>query len=247
MTRVAIMQPYVFPYLGYYQLLHSADRFVCFDDVNFIKKGWINRNRILLNGAAYTFTIPIAGASQNNTIRQSIIAEDASWKPKLLTNITHAYRKAPCFAEVFPAVEKLVTEAQGSIADMAEASLRLVVERVGLRVSIHRSSELALPEGIKAQERIIAVAAHHGATTYINPANGAHLYDAERFREAGMDLKFLRMNAGVTYPQYGHAGFEPHLSMLDALMNCSAPELATLLSRYTLLSQHELSSSDPAA
>ena len=240
MTRVAIMQPYVFPYLGYYQLLHAADRFVCFDDVNFIKKGWINRNRILLNGAAYTFTIPIAGASQNNTIRRSIIAEDASWKPKLLTNITHAYRKAPSFTEVFPAVEKLVNEAQGSIADMAEASLRLVVERVGLPVSIHRSSELALPEGIKAQERIIAVAAHHGAPTYINPANGAHLYDAERFREAGMDLKFLRMDPDVTYPQLGNTGFEPHLSILDALMNCSTTDLAALLAGYTLLSQHEL-------
>jgi hypothetical protein len=238
--RVAIMQPYVFPYLGYYQLLHAADRFVCFDDVNFIKKGWINRNRILLNGAAYTFTIPIAGASQNNTIRQSMIAEDASWKPKLLANISHAYRKAPCFAEVFPAVEKLVTGAQGSIADMAEASLRLIVDRAGLPVSIHRSSELGLPEGIKAQERIIAVAVQHGATTYINPANGAHLYDAARFAEAGMELRFLRMNTDVTYTQQGHGGFEPHLSILDALMNCSAATLAALLSRYALLSPHEL-------
>src|SRR6186997_2821648 len=97
--RVAIMQPYVFPYLGYYQLLHAADRFVCFDDVNFIKKGWINRNRILLNGVAHTFTIPIAGASQNNTIRASRIADDPAWKPKLLANIRHAYAKAPCFPD----------------------------------------------------------------------------------------------------------------------------------------------------
>jgi hypothetical protein len=240
MTRVAIMQPYVFPYLGYYQLLHAADRFVCFDDVNFIKKGWINRNRILLNGAAYTFTIPIAGASQNNTIRQSIIAEDVSWKPKLLTNITHAYRKASCFAEVFPAVENLVTEAQGSIADMAEASLRLVVERAGLAVSIHRSSELGLPEDLRAQERIIAVAKAHGASTYINPANGAELYDPGRFADSGMDLRFLRMDKDVTYPQQGNADFEPHLSTLDALMNCSAAELSALLNRYTLSTKHEL-------
>ncbi len=240
MTRVAIMQPYVFPYLGYYQLLHAADRFVCFDDVNFIKKGWINRNRILLNGAAYTFTIPIAGASQNNTIRRSFIADDASWKPKLLANITHAYRKAPCFAEVFPTVEKLVTEAHGSIADLAEASLRLVVERVGLPVSIHRSSTLGLPEEIRAQERIIAVARHHGASTYINPANGAELYDPARFAVAGMELRFLRMDPDVTWPQQGNAGFEPHLSVLDALMNCSAAELSALLNRYTLSAKHEL-------
>jgi hypothetical protein len=238
--RVAIMQPYVFPYLGYYQLLHAADRFVCFDDVNFIKKGWINRNRILLNGGAYTFTIPIAGASQNNTIRASIIADDPSWKPKLLANITHAYRKAPCFEAVFPAVEHLVLGAQGSIADMAEASLNMVRERLSLPVTLHRSSELGRPADLKGQERIIAVAAQHGATTYINPANGANLYDAARFAEAGMELRFLRMNSDVTYPQYGHAGFEPHLSILDALMNCSAIDLAALLSRYALLSPHEL-------
>lgn len=236
MTRVAIMQPYVFPYLGYYQLLHAADRFVCFDDVNFIKKGWINRNRILLNGAAYTFTIPIAGASQNNTIRQSIIAEDASWKPKLLANITHAYRKAPCFAEVFPSVERLFLDAQGSIADLAEASLRLVCERLSLHVTIHRSSDLALPAELKGQERIIAVATHHGATTYINPANGAALYQEERFRAAGMDLRFLRMNDSVRYAQAGHSGFEPGLSALDALMNCDPEQLKSLLADHTLLS-----------
>lgn len=234
--RVAIMQPYVFPYLGYYQLLYAADRFVCFDDVNFIKKGWINRNRILLNGTAYTFTIPIAGASQNNTIRQSIIAEDASWKPKLLANITHAYRKAPCLEAVFPSVERLFSDAQGSIADLAEASLRLVCERLSLPVTIHRSSELALPAELKGQERIITVAAHHGATTYINPANGAALYEEERFRAAGMGLCFLRMNDTVRYAQAGHSGFEPGLSALDALMNCDPDQLRSLLAEHTLLS-----------
>ncbi len=238
--RVAIMQPYVFPYLGYYQLLHAADRFICFDDVNFIKKGWINRNRILLNGSAYPFTIPISGASQNSTIRDSLIADDASWKPKLLANITHAYRKAPFFAEVFPAVEAMVMNAKGSIADLAEASIRMVADRAALPVSIHRSSDIGLPGDLKAQERIIAVAAHHGATTYINPANGAHLYQEGRFQEAGMKLRFLRLDADVTYPQHGHSGFEPHLSVLDALMNCSSMELRSLLGRYQLMAATDL-------
>ncbi len=233
------MQPYVFPYLGYYQLLHAADRFVCFDDVNFIKKGWINRNRILLNGAAHTFTIPIAGASQNSTIRASIIADDGSWKPKFLANLTHAYRKAPHFAEVFPLVERMIKDAHGSIADLAEASVRLVVDRAGLPVTIHRSSAIGLPDTLRAQDRIIAVAQHHQASLYINPVNGAHLYEAERFRMAGMELRFLSMDSGLSYPQQGHAGFEPHLSMLDALMNCGPERLRELLGSYRLLDPSE--------
>jgi WbqC-like protein family len=243
MMRVAIMQPYVFPYLGYYQLLQAADRFVCFDDVNFIKKGWINRNRILLNGEVYTFTIPIRGASQNVTIRDSMIADDASWKDKLLGNLRQAYRKAPHFERIHPAIETMIRSAEGSIADLAEASLRLVIDHLALTTEVHRSSTLALGAEVKAQERIIAVAKHHGATHYINPANGAQLYREERFAEEGMTLRFLRMDPDLRYAQPGPSEFVAGLSMLDALMNVDRDDLRALLTGYTLFSQAELATS----
>ena len=244
--RVAIMQPYVFPYLGYYQLLHAADRFVLFDDVNFIKKGWINRNRILLNGAPHTFTIPVQEVSQNRTIKDHLISADQSWKPKLLANLKHAYTKAPMFTDVFPALEKMFMEAEGSIADLAGKSIRYVAERAALPVSIHRASDLSLSTDLKGQERILAVASGHGATRYINPANGAELYNAERFTAQGIELRFLRMNADLSYPQIGTAEHVPALSAIDALMLCSPEELRALLGQYQLLEAAQIPRSTPA-
>lgn len=245
--RVAIMQPYVFPYLGYYQLLHASDRFVLFDDVNFIKKGWINRNRILLNGQPYTFTIPVQDVSQNRTIKDHMIGADQSWKPKLMANLKHAYAKAPCFAEVYPVLEDMFMEAEGSVAELAGRSIRYVAERAALPVSIHRASDLALSVDLKGQERILAVCAAHGATRYINPANGAELYAAERFAARGIELRFLRMNEDLSYPQTGASTHVPALSAIDALMHCTPEELRTLLGQYKLLHAAEVAGSTPAA
>ena len=243
--RVAIMQPYVFPYLGYYQLLHAADVFVCFDDVNFIKKGWINRNRILLNGAPFTFTIPIQGMSQNITIRDSHIAPDPAWRIKLLGNLKQGYGRAPFYDTVFPLVEQLIQQASGSIADLAEASIRLVADHLALPVRITRSSALGIAEGVKGQERILQVAKAHGAAHYINPANGAHLYSEERFAQARITLRFLRMEADLRYPQQGKGDFVPGLSMLDLLMNVPPEGIRDLLARYTLHTEADLALLSP--
>jgi WbqC-like protein family len=245
--RLAIMQPYVFPYLGYYQLLHAADRFVLFDDVNFIKKGWINRNRILLNGEPHTFTIPVRDMSQNRTIKDHAISDEEGWRTKLLANLTHAYSKAPMFGEVFPVLERMFTEAEGSIASLAERSIRYVAERAGLTASIHRASDLALDQALKAQERILALCAHHGAERYINPANGAELYDEARFARSGIELRFLRMDNDLSYPQVGSKAHVPALSAIDALMHRTPEEIAALLARYRILTASELAAAHPTA
>jgi hypothetical protein len=243
--RVAIMQPYVFPYLGYYQLLHAADRFVLYDDVNYIKKGWINRNRILLNGAPYTFTIPVRDVSQNRTIKEHLISADQGWKPKLLANLKHAYAKSPMFGEVYPALEAIFMEAEGSIAELAGRSIRYVADRAGLPVTIHRAGDLSLGAELKGQERIIAICAHHQAERYINPANGAELYDEARFAQANITLRFLRMNADLTYPQVGVKAHVPALSAIDVLMHCTPAELRALLARYQILKASELAHTPP--
>lgn len=243
--RVAIMQPYVFPYLGYYQLVHAADHFVCFDDVNFIKKGWINRNRILLNGEPFTFTIPVQDMSQNRSIKDHLISLDTTWQPKLLANLKHAYAKAPMFSDVFPALEDMFMNTRGSIADLALASIRYVAARAALPVTIHRASEVSLPYDLKAQERILALCRHHQAKRYINPANGAALYDSQRFATQGIELRFLRMDADLSYPQIGVVEHVPALSAIDALMQCAPHELRALLGRYRLFTPEALAGADP--
>lgn len=238
------MQPYVFPYIGYHQLMHAADVFVLLDDVNFIKKGWINRNRLRLNGEAHTFTIPIQGLSQHATIRASMIAPDPSWKAKLLGQLRHAYGKAPGFARHFPPIAAMVEQAQGSIADLAAESIRYVARTAGLATRIHLASDAGLDPELKGQERIIALAQRHGAERYINPANGAGLYSEERFTAAGIELRFLRMDGDLHYMQQGPAPFIQGLSIIDVLMNVDDAELERLLGRYQLFTAAELAATE---
>jgi WbqC-like protein family len=239
------MQPYVFPYLGYYQLLHAADDMVLFDDVNFIKKGWINRNRIKLNGEELTFTIPIQGLSQNATILASRIAPDGAWKGKLRASLQHAYAKAPGFARHFTPIMAMIEDAQGSIADLAEQSIRYVANEAQLPVRIHRASHLALPAELKGADRILAIARAHGAARYINPANGAGLYNEEIFTAAGVELRFLRMSPTAAYVQQGATPFITGLSIIDVLMNTDREELRMLLGRYDLYTGAALNAAAP--
>ncbi len=230
--RTVVMQPYVFPYLGYFQLFHACDRFVLLDDVAFIRQGWINRNRILVNGAPHLFTIPVSGQSSFITIHDTQLAPDTGWKRKLLRTIDQAYRKAPCHAAAMPLVEQVITTMEGSIADGAALSLRAVLEYLGLDRPMQRSSEMQLPVDLRAQERVIAICKEVGTSTYINASGGRPLYQAEAFAAHGMELRFLGMGE-VTYVQ-GNSEFQPALSIVDVLMWKTRDQVRELLTRYSL-------------
>ena len=232
--RLAIMQPYWFPYLGYYQLAASADHFVYFDDVNFIKKGWINRNRILNNGQELMLTVPLSEVSQNKRINETRIAQDGKWPAKLETSLRHAYGKSEHFAQVMPIVSAVHSADHGDVSKLAASSIGNVLRAMGSTAELSFSSALAIPSEVTGQDRIIAVCRAMGATEYVNPANGMGLYDARRFAEAGIRLRFLRMRE-VAYPQIGSATFVPFLSMLDVLFNVGFAGAAALLPEYDLL------------
>lgn len=228
------MQPYWFPYLGYYQLAACADHFVYFDDVNFIKKGWINRNRILNNGQELMLTVPLSEVSQNKRISETRTAQDGKWPAKLETSLRHAYGKSEHFAEVIPIVSAVHATDHGDVSKLAAASIGKVLRAMGSNVRLSFSSELAIAPEVAGQDRIIEVCRALGATEYVNPANGMALYDARRFAEAGIRLRFLRMRA-VPYQQVGSATFVPFLSMLDVLFNMGFAGAAALLPEYDLL------------
>ena len=232
--RIAIMQPYWFPYLGYYQLAACADHFVYFDDVNFIKKGWINRNRILNNGQELMLTVPLSEVSQNKRINGTRIAQDGKWPAKLETSLRHAYGKSKHFAEVMPVVSVVHATDHGDVSKLAAASIGNVLQAMGSQVQLSFSSVLAIPAEVTGQDRIIAVCKALGATEYVNPANGMALYNGQHFAEAGIRLRFLRMRP-VVYPQIGSATFVPFLSMLDVLFNVGFAGAAALLPEHDLL------------
>lgn len=234
---LAIMQPYFLPYIGYMQLMGAVDTFVLYDDVSFINRGWINRNKLLINGQEHLFTIPLKDASQNKRINEVHLADDPKWRSKLLKTIEQGYRKAPQYAVVMPLTEKIVNFTTDSIADLIYHSLVELNGYLGLTPTLIASSSVYENTHLKAQERILDICNQEGATRYINPIGGMELYDRERFAEAGITLDFIRSER-VEYPQFNRGNsdtFVPWLSILDALMFNDVPTVKELLTQYELV------------
>lgn len=231
--RTSVMQPYLFPYLGYFQLFCATDVFVALDDAAFIKKGWVNRNRILLQGEPHTFTVPIQKQSQHVSINASLIAPDDGWCNKLLVTLTHAYRKAPHFETVMPIIEGVLQGGSTRMDQMALDSVRAVLEYVGMQPDIKCSSAMDLDPALAGQDRILAICAALGTKTYVNPKGGRELYDPARFQHQGIDLRFIHMG-DVNYTQGGGKPFQPALSILDVLMWNTKEAVLAFMDDFTL-------------
>lgn len=235
---LAIMQPYFLPYIGYMQLMSAVDTFVLYDDVAFINRGWINRNRLLINGQEYLFTVPLKDASQNKRINEVSLADDPKWRGKLLKTVEQGYRKAPHYGTVMPLTEKIVNFATDSIADLVHNSLIELNQYLGLTTRLVASSSVYDNGQLKAQERILDICQQEGATRYINPIGGMELYDKPTFAQADIELNFIQAKR-VDYPQMNRTGgpnnFIPWLSVLDALMFCDVPTVQAMLGEYELV------------
>lgn len=214
--KLAIMQPYFLPYIGYFQLLAVVDRFVIYDDVRFIKRGWINRNRILVKGREYLFTIPLQGASQNRDINQIQLIAEQGWREKLLRTIELAYRRAPHFAEVFPLLREIVNFPECNLAVYLRNSLSAIRNYLALSTELIATSAIYNNRQLKGPARILDICRQEKATTYVNASGGKELYDPELFRANGITLRFLEP-IDFEYDQFGEE-FQPGLSIIDVLM-----------------------------
>ena len=217
--KLAAMQPYFFPYLGYYQLAAGVDRFVFLDDAAFITRGFIHRNRILLDGRPYRFTLPVEQASQHRSIAAHRFAAGFA---RFLQQLRHGYARAPHFADVLRLVESAWETGGGNVAAVCAASVESVFAYLGLALPTACASTLDVPG--RGQERILALCRHFGAVRYLNAPGGRALYDADAFAAAGLRLCFVQPVLPA-YRQPGAAAFVPGLSMIDVLMN-TAPDTA---------------------
>lgn len=233
MMKIAIMQPYIFPYIGYFQLMNAVDKFIIYDDVNFINKGWINRNRILVNGNDSLFTIPLKEASQNKLINEIEVNWDESWKNKWLKTIEQSYKKAPHYEEVLPLIEKTLGYNQKNISGLITLNLMLINDYLGINTEIVQSASLYDNSHLKAQERIIDICLQEKATTYINPIGGVALYDKSIFSEKALALFFIKSKECI-YKQFKNE-FVPWLSIIDVLMFCSKTTIKEYLNNYELV------------
>ena len=233
MMKIAIMQPYIFPYIGYFQLLNTVDKFVIYDDVNFINKGWINRNRILMNQKDYTFTIPLKDASQNKLINTIELNWDLAWKGKFLKSIEQSYKKAPFYEMVIPIIQKSLNFENDNLSLLIFENLKLICDYLNIKTPIVSSSTIYKNTHLKAQDRILDICLQEKVTTYINPIGGMELYEKAIFQKQNIDLFFIKSKS-ITYPQFKNE-FVPWLSIIDILMFNSVEKINEFLQEYELL------------
>ncbi|MES9972001.1 MAG: WbqC family protein [Candidatus Thiodiazotropha sp.] len=231
--KVAIMQPYLFPYVGYFHLIEASDVFVFYDDVNFIKQGWINRNRILVQGNPHTFTIPISNISSNAAIKDSQISINARWRRKFFGTITQAYKNSPNFDPVMELLHDVLNEDTGSISDLAIASILRVYDYLGIAKQFEKASVISPhSHGLGKEQRIAAITKGLGFTSYVNAINGKALYSKQSFKELGIQLSFVK-SKNIVYKQFEDE-FVPWLSIIDVLMFNGVGEVRDILTQYEL-------------
>jgi hypothetical protein len=213
--KLAIMQPYFFPYIGYFQLIAAVDLFIVYDDIKYTKKGWINRNRMLQNGKDVMFSLPLKSDSDYLDVCERELAVDFN-RDKLLNQFKGAYRRAPYFAQTFPLVEQIVQYEETNLFRFLHHSIVKSCDHLGIATEIRVSSGIAIDHELKNQDKVLALCEAGGASTYVNASGGAGLYSRDIFREKGIDLKFIQSKP-FEYAQFGHA-FIPWLSIIDVMM-----------------------------
>lgn len=237
--KIAIMQPYFLPYIGYFQLIKSVDLFVLYDEVQYTKKGWINRNRFLnQNNEPEYFSLPLKKDSDYLNVNQRYLSEDfLTLNNKTLRIIENAYRKSKNFSEVYPIVENIFTYSDSTnLFDYILNSLNIIVDYLGLNTKIIKSSdfESEFSKTLKKENRVIQICKELNANTYHNPIGGIDLYNKSDFNLHGVNISFLKSDDNISYKQFNNDHVQ-WLSILDMLMFCSKEELSILIDKYSLI------------
>lgn len=230
--KIGIMQPYFLPYIGYFQLLNAVDKYVIYDNIQYTKKGWINRNRILQNGKDLLITVPVEKDSDYLDIKDRLVSNGFD-RQKLLNQIREAYRKAPHFDSVISLIENIINIDENNLFDYIYNSVKTVCEYLNIDTEIIISSTLDIDHSLKGQDKVISICKKLGATDYYNAIGGQELYNAEDFKKEDIDLHFLSANP-IEYKQLKNE-FVPWLSILDVMMFNSVDEIKTILENYKLV------------
>lgn len=233
--KLAIMQPYFLPYIGYFQLINLVDKFVVYDNIKYTKKGWINRNRILVNGKDEYITLPLTNASDYFYVNQRRLADTFPIdRKKILNRVKENYRTAACFSLVYKMLEEILEFQDKNLFEFIFNSLKIVCNYLDISTEFIVSSTLPIDHALKAEDKVIAICKHLGTVIYINPVGGMDLYSKERFNANNINLKFLHSNPRE-YPQAGR-GFIPNLSILDVMMYNQKDEVVMILNnQYELM------------
>lgn len=255
--KLAIMQPYFMPYIGYFQAINAVDKYILYDNLNFIKDAWVNRNRLLLcNGNVSTFSVPIIAKSSNTKIVDIRIDNSQKWGEKLLKTIFLNYKKVSDFDEIFPLLETILSRKYDFLSELNVLSIKTIAEflSIGTVIEYDNSKYISLEDNlllvdqqnyspfqylektqpIKKVARVIAICKAEGATSFINAIGGQSLYSQEEFAKYGIDLKFVQTDLDLRYNQFSHE-FTSNLSIIDVLMHNGKEGTKQLLNAYKLI------------
>ena len=243
--RVAIMQPYFFPYLGYFQLINAVDLFLLYDDVQYMKGGWINRNRILQNGAPAWFSMPVRHAHFKLPISARTYCDPIKNGSALLSTLHTAYRKAPYFRCGIQLAEAIFTCGDESVVGYNHAALLKICAYIGIKTPIDLTSNAKTDQTLNAEERVIELCKQTHATQYINAAGGRHLYSSQLFSANNIELSFIEMDHNIEYCQSMTTpidkdfaqtpDFIQNLSIIDLIMFNSQPDVFKLSQKYAIV------------
>src|SRR5258708_2870391 len=211
--KLGIMQPYFFPYIGYFQLINAVNTFVVYDDVNYIKNGWINRNNILINGQARKITLSISDESSYKKINEVKVYTDKKNRRKIVDSIFYAYKKAPQFFKVMPIIDKIITNPESNLSRYLAGGLKDITSYFNIETNLVISSDLKKNNTLKSVEKVIHVCHLLNANTYINAIGGTKLYDKKVFKDAEISLNFIKTDE-IEYKQFNEP-FVPNLSIIE--------------------------------
>lgn len=232
--KIAIMQPYFFPYIGYFQLINSVDEFIVYDNIKFTKKGWIHRNRILQNNKDEYISLQLKNASDFLFINDRELADSfEDEKLKILRRISSAYSKAPYFNNVFPVLDQIIMFEEKNLFRYIFNSIKVVCEYLTIKTKFIISSEININHNLKAQEKVIALVKASNANQYINAIGGIELYAKNEFALNNINLNFIKTN-DIKYKQFNE-DFIPYLSIIDVLMFNSKNEISEMLNKFELI------------
>jgi hypothetical protein len=213
--KLGIMQPYLLPYIGYFQLIAAVDVFVVYDNIQYTKKGWINRNRLLQDGTDLMFSVPLKKGSDYLEVRERSLAETFD-RRKLLNQFRENYRRAPFFASTWPLLEQIIGHADDNLFRYIHNSIVQLCAHLSLETQVRISSDINIDHTLRGQDKVIAINQALCASVYRNAIGGLDLYSREAFRDQGIEVQFIKSRP-LEYAQFGKP-FVPWLSIVDVLM-----------------------------
>lgn len=232
--KVAIMQPYFFPYIGYFHLINSVDEFIIYDNIQYTKRGWINRNRILNNGNDKIITLPLKKSSDYLNVIDKVISDNwGNERKKIINLLKSSYVKSPYFDKIFPIIESCLYYPDQNLFNFILNSLHKICSYLEIDTKITKSSLINIDHNLKSQDKVVAICKKLNADTYVNAIGGQELYNIQDFNNKNLDLKFIK-SSPLNYKQHKNE-FIPWLSIIDVLMFNKKSDIIKYLTQYTLI------------